>query len=387
MDTVWTFKALDSLFFRDSRPMNAGETVWIESQFPPTGRTLQGAIRTAILNHLGVSFHDFLHSPDQEKLRTEIGDGDNLGLLDLSGPFLLHNKVPLYPVPLDLMRKREGNDIEFSLLSPSETVTPSDLGEIRFPVLKEGKLGFKPITDCFVDEQGMMKLLQGEADSTLSKHIYVLRADDKDEKPLTFREYKVGLARNNQTRTAMDGRLFAIAQVRPGEDLEIAVPVRGLQDHHVPQADFIQLLGGEGKMAKVSVASSWKFPEPEINDLGDSVKFKLVFITPASFPGSGWLPETASCWSQDDGASYWEVSTSFGTFDVLSGCMSKPFRQGGWNHALRYPRDLRSYIPAGSVYFCRASASQKEKILKLHTQKIGCETEYGFGQVLVGHWE
>lgn len=50
------------------------------------------------------------------------------------------------------------------------------------------------------------------------------------------------------------------------------------------------------------------------------------------------------------------------------------------------PKPLRSFIPAGSVFFCEAEADQEEAVRTLHNSKIGQETEYGFGHILIGKW-
>ncbi|WP_308874159.1 type III-B CRISPR module-associated Cmr3 family protein [Thiothrix subterranea] len=55
------FNATDTLFFRESRPMEAlGEA---QSVFPPPVRTLAGAVRTLIGEHFQVQWHEF----DQKK--------------------------------------------------------------------------------------------------------------------------------------------------------------------------------------------------------------------------------------------------------------------------------------------------------------------------------
>jgi CRISPR-associated protein Cmr3 len=103
---IWQFIAADSLFFGSGKPMNAGESAWIDSQFPPTGLTLQGAIRTAVLYCNDADIDAFTLGnpclPDGGSLKEEIGyakklkkdneeDDKDLGALDLTGPFLYDN--------------------------------------------------------------------------------------------------------------------------------------------------------------------------------------------------------------------------------------------------------------------------------------------------------
>jgi CRISPR-associated protein Cmr3 len=385
---VWKFEALDTLFFRDSRPMNAGETVWIESQFPPTGRTLQGAIRTSILNHIGVPFKDYLNKklPEHNALRGEIGDGDSMGRLSLTGPLLFMGSEPLFPVPLDLVKKSSDGVEDFLLLKPADSPTPSDLGNIRFPALPEGKRGYKPLSAYYVDNSGMEMLLKSAPDAGLSDHLFPLISRNTDEKPLAFREHKMGLARDNQNRTAVEGKLYAIAPVRPVDTLKIGVKVEGLSAGRYTSGAFIQRLGGEGKLAGVSVESGWTLPGAEVAEVVNRIRFKLVCITPAYMPGKGWLPAESVEAKENRCGVTWSVAVLNCSFDIIGACIGKPFKQGGWNHADRYPRKLCSYVPAGSVYFCETNKNQIDQVISLHGTKIGRHTEYGFGMVLVGRW-
>lgn len=388
MGTLWKFQALDTLFFRDSRPMNAGETVWIESQFPPTGRTLQGAIRTAILNHIGVTYQDFLNGMDPYQLKNEIGGADSLGKLSLTGPIIFNHGLPYFPVPLDLVCRQENREKSYAFLKPAERPTFSDLGNTRFPVLpKNAKPGFKQLSGSYVNKNGMEEFLKGNIIAGLSSHLCPLVSSDRDENPLICREPKMGLARENFKKTAKKGNLYAIAPVRPFDGVQIATKVEGLNENYSPSGTFIQRLGGEGKMAAVSVESAdWQLPTPQLQENENSIRFKLVCITPADMPGNNWLPDADRGYSKSDRGIFWTVNVLGASFDIISACIGKPFKQGGWDHAKRFPRPLYSFVPAGSVYFCQADKSQKNNVLALHGKKLGRQTEYGFGLVLVGRW-
>jgi len=121
---TWQFNAADSLFFGGGKPMNAGESYWIDSQFPPTGLTLQGAIRTAVLYYTGADIDAFTTGDpcldDGGSLKNEIGSAKSLGNLKLTGPFLHNNGELLFPAPLDLMSNRYG---QRALLKPANIAT------------------------------------------------------------------------------------------------------------------------------------------------------------------------------------------------------------------------------------------------------------------------
>lgn len=384
MGKLWSFEALDTLFFRDSRPMNAGETVWIESRFPPTGQTVQGAIRTAVLNHLEISFKNFNAKKVDPDIINRIGDGGGLGRLSLTGPFLSQGDELLFPVPLDLVRNQEE---DFSMLIPAENPVESDLGNVCFPSTPEK--GFKTIKSQFVTKTGMEMLLKGAAGPSLKDQLRLLFDEDAESNVIADREPKMGLARDNEKRASKEGYLFAIAPVRPRDDIRIAVEVDGLSTDDYPDEPFIQKLGGEGKLARVNVKDeNLSLPSAALSDNGRVIRFKLVLTTPALMTVSGkdqWLPENFT--NEPGDKTGWAGSINSINFRIITACIGKPFRLGGWNHQEHAPRKMRAYVPAGSVYFCEAEIGQKEAVMGLHGTKIGYRTEYGFGHVLVGKWQ
>lgn len=402
-ETLWCFEAIDTLFFRDGKPFNAGESAWIDSQFPPTGYTLQGAIRTAVLTHLGADMAKFANGepclPDGVgSLKEALGSSTSLGKISLTGPFLNLNGEFLFPAPLDLIKTDDG----FHLLEPDDKMTLSEIGRLRLPRLKQGK-GEKNKAQGgkYVTANGMEILLSGKTegiiladqnsnnDSCTSSNLWPLFPDAPQLPALVDREPKVGLARDNATRTAETGMLYAIAPVRPRKDVTLVVVVDGLSDSGwYPKRSFCQRLGGEGKLAKVEVKETlplWRPALPLLNEKLGKVCFKLVLTTPALLPCVGWQPE-GFCPVEIDGTTVWRGVLKGVTFNIISACIGKQVKIGGWDIANNKPHPLMAYVPAGSVYFCEADATDKEQVEGLHGKKIGERTEYGFGHVLIGKW-
>ena len=56
---TWRFEAADTLFFKESRPIESVGASQLGSQFPPPARTLIGAIRTAIGDQMGGDWHGY----------------------------------------------------------------------------------------------------------------------------------------------------------------------------------------------------------------------------------------------------------------------------------------------------------------------------------------
>jgi len=393
-DTMWTFEALDSLFFRDGRPMNAGESCWLESVFPPTGYTLQGAIRAAILDSVGADIKAFQEGKpclwDGSSLNDEIGDGRNIGRLKLSGPFLGFKDTFLFPSPLDLVQQKESGKL--GLLKPG-TPALSDLAShpVKVPYII-GK-GYKVVKEKYISRRVFESILNGEIPPSDSRVLVPLYGEneDLDTAALLFREYKVGLARDNATKQNKEGMLYVISKVRPTAELKICVKVSGVESGHQPGKDKLLLgkLGGEGKLALISV-KEWKEEDvlpkaPSLQPVNGALRFKIVFTTSALMVEKGWLPKGfEEC--QSNGTAYWKGEVDSCKFSIISACIGKPVRICGWNLAERKPKALKFAIPAGSVYFCETSTEHGCDVLGLHGKHIGQETEYGFGHILIGKW-
>lgn len=113
-----TFEALDSLFFREAKPFNAGEGGFLDSQFPPPAQTLSGAIRTAIGEAEGIDWQD------KTAVARLVGTTDDPAPLSFAGPYLLKGGKRLYPVPLNLLYSGE----KWTRLVPSKTTYKTDYG-------------------------------------------------------------------------------------------------------------------------------------------------------------------------------------------------------------------------------------------------------------------
>lgn len=385
--TLWEFSAMDSLFFRDGNPMNMGESAWVDSLFPPTGQTLQGAIRAAILDFLDADIPKFQKGedclPDGGSLKKEIGKATSLGNLKLSGPFVARAGQLFFPAPLDLVKNREG---AFGLLTPSQHSVPSDAGTIRFPCIS-GR-GYKSQKDNFISFESLDNLLQNTTDSL---ELIPLIAESREHCGLADREPKVGLARDNNTRKNKKGMLFAIAPVRPRPDVSLMVAVQGVKEKHHPSDAFLQKLGGEGKLARITTGGELTLPGPYINKQDNRIRFKIIFISPALL-GQGVLSPDAETTEKRLQEPYVETPLWEGIFErcqfkVVTACIDKPKKIGGWNMEKWKAKPLRSFIPAGSVFFCEADADQEQAVLDLHDTKTGRETEYGFGHILIGKWD
>lgn len=402
---LWRFSVLDRAFFRDGRPFNMGEMTWQESQFPPSGRTLQGAIRAAVLEGLDADFKDFAagqpcyrdEKGQRRDLKDMLGDASSLGRLTLTGPFLTKNEHLLYPAPLDLVRAKGGG---FNLLCVREDAPiHCDLGQVVLP--RAAGAGVKTQEGKYLTAAAMQCYLAGDirdvrlpnACEDAAATLWPLRAAQWDAPGLADLEPKMGLERDDDTRTAKDNMLYSVAFVRLRPGVGLGTFVQGLDSQLEPPAGWLQHLGGERKLAALSITDAEPLPWPAIPALAADdrgLRFKLVLTTPALFDekGTTWHPAGFVEPQPSGGAKHWSgtIEGTGATFDVVSACIGKRIRIGGWDIQNKSPHPLTAYVPAGSVYFCRASEGERANIERLHGSKIGRKTEYGFGHILVATW-
>jgi CRISPR-associated protein Cmr3 len=380
------FHALDTWFFRESRPHDAVGASELSSLFPPPVRTLIGAIRSFLGEQLAIDWTAFSSSKkDQPFLigdldfKQAVGDADNLGELKLKGPWVCCDGQRLYPAPFYLMQK-EG---ELKRLRIGAKVR-CDLGTVRLPELPEDCDGYKNVDQAWITAGGWKKLLmQDLPDQSEIKYL----SDLLDKEP------RLGIARSNATRTVLDGKLYQTQHIRLKEQVGIELDVHGLQQPLaavVPEINgpVLLRLGGEGRMAELTVKQQHEpLPSLDSSILNKPAKKIIIhFMTHADFDRK-WFPETIS---QDEGRTVWQGEIKGIKLTIVAAVIGKVHREGGWDMQKHRPRAVKSFIPAGSAWFCQVddeTVTWQMLIDKLHGHCIGLDAAYGRGQMLIGRWD
>jgi len=371
--TIWTFRALDALFFRDGTPFHQGEGGFVQPRgtFPPTMMTLQGAIRTALARWRG------WEPGGEEKWPEELGGPEDLGDLQLYGPYLQLEEKVLYPAPLLLFGKKKGGKWDIARLVPGNPVC-CDLGrETRLPRLTRPVEGGDPL-DAWLTREGMEKVLAGGEPKDHQIH-------SRDE--LWKEERRIGLEREREKRTAKAHHLYGITMVRPMRNVRLVVYVEGIPDDWELPERAIVPLGGEGRAAEVTIdkAETIKsFPKPpELVENGDGkIRFTVTLLTP------GWYGNYEER-HENPPEDVIRVIRS-GPREVpgrcVSACIGKTMQIGGWDIKNSCPRPLWPVLPPGSTWFYEAPASERHRIEELHGKVTGFKSRYGMGQLLIGIW-
>lgn len=359
---------VDTWFFRDGRPYNQGESnlADIKSLFPPFAVTAVGAIRASLARSLG-----WIGKDDWPvEIKAKLGDGEHLGNLRFKGPYLVREKDSkneiLFPAPLHLLGKlsetEEGQWEKITLLKPGKGID-CDIGDnIRLPTSKDA-IGLKSLYGCYLTSNDMDLVLEG---CDLSK-ISPIKGSD-----LWDFEFVVGIERNFETRTTVEGALYSISRVRLKPGVGLAVEFSGIEEEIELQSPLP--LGGEGKLAYADRLNDPVGPLkiPELKSSNGKTQFTVTHLTPAYFedtwPGPGE-----------------ELPGIPGT-KVVSACIERPVRIGGWDTVHRKPLPLKPFVPEGSTWFCEADRDHTKEINLLKGIHIGKYCKYGFGEIAIGLW-
>lgn len=400
------FSAFDTLFFREARPMETVGASPLAGQFPPTARTMAGAVRSAIGEALGVDWHKYRelkkesieqrtgkhHEEKEVAVSKLIGTADDpgIGSLELRGPFPLDSTGErLYPAPLHWLKKTVEKEPVFTSLHPGNAVE-CDLGKVCLPELTETLPGAKPLEQCWLTADDLRRTLSGQQPEAVI-----------EQQQLFSAEHRLGIALNTTRRSAEENRLYQTVHARLQNSISIGVEITiDLDDEENQQLlknlQQILRLGGEGRFAHLRVSA---IPEPKdiASDTDSSAStissqshgLLLMLCTPANF--ADWLPPGfKERIDTKTGVTTWYGEIAEVKLNLLSAVTGKAVREGGWDLKNHRSRPAVSLVPAGSVYFFELAdqnSSLHEVIKALHGVKIGKETALGRGELAAGYWQ
>lgn len=403
MPKEWLFEPLDTLFFRDGLSIDAGEGGYLESVFPPHPQTMQGVVRSAVIlshckdpNLFGSGKCDTC-GEKKCPLPEAIGspkEGDYRAL-DVYGPYLykeVNEKKGnrYFPAPLDLMREKEGGRRLFSL-TPGEHPVPCDIGNVRLPA-KPKNSDYKPFAAAggWILEDALLRYLNDKKMPVDRDELVKETYEEKEEKKMMFyrKEPKVGIAREYATHKVETGMLYSIVPLRFEKDVKIGLRVGGISEELEPKG-FATKIGGEGRVCGLDITEDDKLTDKLPLKIGDKVR--LMLLQPADFKGK-WFPPELKEQIRDDKTTCWE-GTIDGikgvTFCLISACIGRQEKIGGYDLTKNTKKEsavkpMRSYVPAGSVYFLEVINNSVSEIPA--EGKIGNNTTIGLGHYLLGRW-
>lgn len=387
---TWVFQALDTLFFRESRPMDSIGNAELSSLFPPSARTMIGAIRSVLGESRGVDWQAYRQKKQEHALAQIMGYGDELGPLQFGGVWLHKNGERLYPAPLNIMRQKkqgEEKDRLFFMTIGDEPVH-TDLGRIRLPLLQKGEIGSKPLENIWLPESEFIKILCGEMPD-LARCVSLLPQSviPANGGHLLVEEARVGIARDNSQRTAIKGQLYQTRHIRLAKDVSLCMDVTGLSNEHKPDNNYLTRLGGEGRLASIRIEATPDFIKcPKSADHAAGIALYLLTPLVIENPAESWQPLPGFTLAEKDGQTVWQGTLDGIPLTLHTAITGKAQREGGWDLQKHQPRPVKSYIPAGSVFYCTGESDLKTIIEKLHGLQIGEEQKLGRGKIAAGLW-
>ena len=376
MSHTWTFTPLDTWFFKQALAPDSLASQELTSLFPPSPRTLIGAVRSSVGEANDVDWLSYRSGkqPDIDKLIGSHKDAVPPNA-QFTGVFIAKNGQRYYPMPLNWLGKKEGTGYLLFKMQPSEQAIHCDLGKVRLPVLLEKDstktAGAKPLETLFVSAKKLDALLKStQTQETLTAVDYLDRSDMISE------EARLGIARDNHTRKTIEGKLYQTKHLRMAEGISLQLDCRGW---HPTAHNALMTLGGEGRLAEIHYGETQALPTIRTKQAQGII---LTLSTPAKFT-NGWLPDGFTAIHADD-IDAWQGTINGIDLTLHSATIGKAHREGGWNIEQRSARDVESFVPAGSSYYCTFEGDLNTAINALHLHQIGQYTTLGRGQLVVG---
>ena len=319
--THWLIiQPMDTLFFRGSEPMEAGENHQVDTMFPPVPSTIIGAIRTAVLGQNNIAPTNLDSWQDYPILGTLQIPG-----FQLIGPLFMVAGEPLLPVPAtwygSLDDDFDGKEYRVQNSTPLNMAAYGFRGSVKKPFWVQEPKGedMKSLNGYWATGQCFKAVQQEKA--------IVFRKDPKQIKPgqaaivpasaLCDREHRVGIALTNQ-RAAKEGHLFSTVHIRLKPDVQIVAGINSNHDLGLAPEGIIQL-GGEQRVCSYQLTDEMKLPEETMGNA-------YLALSPVSLDN---LPtELAQC-------------------PRASGKLQ---RFGGWDMQKKFHKPMSAWLPAGTVF-------------------------------------
>jgi len=349
-------KPLDTLFFRDGKPFVKGQDTWADGTITPNPTVLYGALRTAFATESNISFE-------------ELGAGKALGQdeFNIRGIYYRIGSDSLLPLPLDLVQYGKETEIdekryEVKPLGVRKTDIISSKKGIKnyFLTSMDNTVQVEALENGLIVSTELGKYLKGELNSTKAYKL----ADYVKNEP------KIGIGRENTTKTPEEGNLFRVDMKR-ANDFQIGVTLDVDKNKEYNYGKLVRL-GGETKMVQLY---STRIPMRVIRSSIDFSKgcFKVYFSTPTIL---------------DDGTPTALLKELIGSEPTLvTSTVGKPLHIGGFDMARKKPKPMYKCVPAGSVFYYQI----EDKDISLLNAKQGTSlsnvlSEQGFGTCYFGTW-
>ncbi|WFE68510.1 type III-B CRISPR module-associated Cmr3 family protein [Thiomicrospira sp. R3] len=372
---TWRFTPLDTWFFKQALAPDSLAAQELTSLFPPSPRTLIGALRAAVGEAHQVDWKAYREG-QQPQIAEKIG-APNEALppnTQFSGVAIRRNGQGYYPMPLNWLAipAQQGQPKGYQLykLLPDTSPIHCDLGHVCLPAVpKDAEKGAKPLEHTYISSKAWAQLQTCLQTSAFIAETECLKRDD-----LFKSEPRLGIARNNKTRKTEDGQLYQTKHLRLAQGISLEIDSQGWAvESHLNTV----MLGGEGRLAQLTQHHT-EIAQP-ITLPNQAKGLILTLTSPAHFQ-QGWIPDGFSQ-TERNGQTLWQGQINGVELTLICAVIGKAHREGGWNLAQHQSRGVESLVPAGSAYYFEVNQNDINQAWSaLQNHAIGQDTVIGRGQ-------
>lgn len=352
---ILKIKPSDTLFFRKGKPISGGE--WSDNMLFPNPTVIWGAIYSMMITS-GLIDETKLTS-DKEEDRTNELDKLKVGRL-----FIQHEKNLYISTPLDIYKEKDKDKKGILELKPISNTFLSNSPLRDFYVGTKTTNTIENLENTFI-EVGSFK---GNTYQFQKTGGFTIKTADK----FALEVPKIGIQRNNTTRTAEEAMLYrdTATQIKKDVSLIVEIFISEALAETFPVSNILKL-GAEGKTVLFEDVSNDKltknienlYSEMERNLNNDFSKFRLYIHSPTIFNSGNGIEEL-----QKSG------------FEVLGMCMGKFQKIGGYDIEKNQPKPMQKAVPSGSIYFIENQNNYDFSKITKKLKKILNTDRYGFGQ-------
>jgi len=382
----YLFTAIDTWFFKESRSMDSSGTNILESLFPPTNKTIMGALRRQI----GEQYHEKHGSTWSEfkahhNLTNTIGFGDShYANLKAQGAWLYQSELDqlFFPVPYNLLKQEQKGLAKYDFFNIGDAIE-TDLGKVKFAELNYKKKQ-SSIENHYVSCEIFTQILTGKLDRVNDNEIVELAE-------ILKAEARTGIARETKTRNVVKGKLYQTKHIRIQNNWHVYFGLMGIDESYKP-IDTMLRLGGEARMASLSQLVNINLPKaPKVSGKCDYLTLYLLSDLPDYRYSNKLppLPNTTFKKVENNGETNWIGKIENKEVTIETAIIGKLNRIGGWDLANHCPQAVTSFIPAGSCWYIKLQDNQDGQslidVLHLKYLTVGNDRALGYGQIAIGN--
>ena len=301
MPQFFEMHALDTLFFRGSQPMEAGQ-LHPDILFPPPVTVFQGALRTAYLYQHKIDIAKYNANQVPQSVRDNIGNSGDISPFQIDCILIKKGNILYAPAPYAWFV-----DSAEKLFKPTEaeiaqgkTCTYNEL-EIHKAQVATTNISFsgstpKPPLVRTSNEAQSLGGLWIKLSTLLNQPTHLSQDDLLFPKEIFQQENRIGIGRNIHTGTVETGQLYSSAHLRLLDDVSLVVGISKELD--INDTGHLHLGGEQRMVAYTSISNPLKMDAPAIKNpqyfmnlspiLVDQQVMQKAFCTAKTQQIAGW---------------------------------------------------------------------------------------------------